>query len=611
MLLIFGGTTEGKLAAKVCDAAGKPFYYSTKSPLSNFETANGKAISGAMEIVDIVNFCKENNIQLIVNAAHPFALNLHENIAKAAQKAKIPVIRLERNYPQDKSYEDITYFKDFATLLSFLQAHPQQKLLALSGVNTIAKLKPYWQQHPTIFRIMNRKESIAEVEKHNFPFSQIIYYQKDNDDVALFKEIAPSAIITKESGNSGGYTQKILAAQQLNIPIFVIKRPELSPDFKVVHGEYGLRKQIELDLPTFFDLKTGYTTGSCATAAAKSAFVTLLTGEINPNIRFSLPNGESIQMEIKDTKVTSDEVSCTVIKDAGDDPDVTHLTEIVATVKFNDTHTGIKFLGGKGVGVVTLPGLNLEIGEPAINKTPRKMISKEIHKIKRHYPNQWKAIKPKGIDVIISVPAGEELAKLTFNPRLGIVGGISIIGTSGIVKPFSSDAFIAAIRKEMQVAIAMNSSRIVLNSGAKSERFIKVQYPDLPTQAFVHYGNFIGESIKIAHELGVKNLTIGLMIGKAVKLAAGHLDTHSKKVVMNKDFIANMAKKSNCNPETIEAIKKMNLARQLWDLVEQKSFFQQLTKACLLHCSPLLPNGNMELLLLDNNGERIFREVSA
>ncbi len=607
MLLIFGGTTEGKLAAKVCDAAGKLFYYSTKSPSSHFETANGKAVSGAMEVSDIVSFCNEYDIKLIVNASHPFALNLHENIAQAARQLNIAVIRLERLYPPQGQYKHITYFKDFSSLLSFLQNNPQDKLLALTGVNTIAKLKPYWQQYNTVFRIMDRPESIAEVKKHDLPFSQVIYYQKDNDDEALFRSLAPSAIITKESGDTGGYTNKLLAAQALGIPVFVIKRPALSPDFIVVQGEHGLRKQIERILPSFFELKTGYTTGSCATAAAKSAFLTLLTGERNPNIRFSLPNGESVHMPIKDTKVEPHQVSCAVIKDAGDDPDVTNQTEIVATVAFSNAHTGVKFIGGKGVGTVTFPGLGLEIGEPAINTTPRKMMLTEIRKVKKHYPDKWKPLRPKGIDITISVPAGEDLAKLTFNPRLGIQGGISIIGTSGVVKPFSSDAFIASIRKEMQVAKALQSNRIVLNSGAKSERYIKAQYPDLPPQAFIHYGNFIGESIKIAHDLKVKQLTIGLMIGKAVKLAAGHLDTHSKKVVMDKDFIANLAKQSGCGKETIAAIKKMTLARQLWTFVKEDTFFQSIAKACLSHCTPLLPNGHIELLLLDNDGLRVIK----
>ncbi len=606
MLLIFGGTTEGKLAAKTCDAAGKEFYYSTKSDIENLEIANGKSVTGAMQVPDIVDFCKNENIGLIIDAAHPFAINLHKNIAAASKELNLPVIRLERKYPENKHYKNVHFFDDFQQLLEFLQANPQQKLLALSGVNTIAKLKEYWQKHHTIFRILNRKESIDKATKQGLSLSQTIFYTKKNDDLELFKKLKPSAILTKESGRSGGYTEKIEAANKLNIPVFVVKRPALSPDFITVQGEHGLRKQIENCVPSFFDLKTGYTTGSCATAAAKSAFSTLLTGEINSTIRFQLPNGESIRMNIKDTVVETNGVCCTVVKDAGDDPDVTHLAEIQATVSFSDKHSGIKFRRGKGVGIVTLPGLGLEIGEPAINLTPRKMMLNEIRKIKKHFPEKWHPLRKKGIDVKISVPQGEKLAKSTFNPRIGIEQGISIIGTSGVVKPFSSAAFIASIRKEMQVAKAMNSSRIVLNSGAKSEKYIKAQYPDLPAQAFIHYGNFIGESIKVAAELGINKVSVGVMIGKAVKLADGHLDTHSKKVVMNKNFITDLAQQAGCNDQTIEAIRNINLARQLWELIDNEMFFQLLANKCLSYCSPLLPNGNVELLLLNNTGSRIF-----
>ncbi len=607
MILIFGGTTEGKLAAKTCDVAGKEFYYSTKTSVKNFEIANGKFVEGAMQVADIVNFCRTKNIGLIINAAHPFAENLHTNIAMAAEQIHLPVIRLERRYPKVKCTENVSFFDNFDALLETLLKNPQKKLLALSGVNTIGKLKKYWQNHYTIFRILNRKISIDEATNQGLPLSQIIYYDKNSNDEELLQSLEPSAIITKESGDSGGYAEKLSAAKKLNIPVFVVKRPALSPDFINVQGEHGLRKQIEMCLPNFFDLKTGYTTGSCATAAAKSAFATLVTGEINSAIRFQLPNGESVRMEVKDTVVENNRVCCTVVKDAGDDPDVTHLADIQATVWLSDEHSGIKFRGGKGVGVVTLPGLGIDIGEPAINATPRKMMLNEIRKIKRHFPEQWYPLRRKGIVVEISVPAGEKLAKSTFNPRIGIEGGISIIGTSGVVKPFSSAAFIASIRKEMQVAKAMNSERIVLNSGAKSEKYIKAQYPDLPAQAFIHYGNFIGESVKTAEEIGVKRVSIGVMIGKAVKLADGHLDTHSKKVVMNKEFIVDLAVQSACKEQTLAEIRNINLARQLWEIIDNEAFFQLLADKCWAHCKPLLPSGELELLLLDNSGERIFR----
>ena len=159
-----------------------------------------------------------------------------------------------------------------------------------------------------------------------------------------------------------------------------------------------------------------------------------------------------------------------------------------------------------------------------------------------------------GVAVRISVPGGSELARKTFNPKLGIIGGISIIGTSGIVRPFSSEAFVNSIRKEIQVARALGCTDIVINSGAKSENYLRTRFPDLPPQAFIHYGNYIGETLRLAEEEGITRVTMGIMIGKAVKLAEGHLDTHSRNVVMNRDFITALATESHCPPENIAKV---------------------------------------------------------
>lgn len=478
-------------------------------------------------------------------------------------------------------------------------------MLALTGVNTVAKLKPYWQKHNCWFRILDRDESRSIIQKENFPIEQVLYYQQGGDETLLFEKFKPQAIITKESGKSGGFKEKVLAARKLNIPVLVVKRPVLSPDFISVYGENGLRKQIEKLLPEFFDLKTGYTTGTCATAATKAALTALLTKENQTKISITLPNGEWIKLSIHSTILEDSLASCSVIKDAGDDPDVTNGHEIVSTVQLTQEHKGVRFLQGKGIGVVTLPGLGLEIGGPAINKTPRMMMKRELFKVMRHYQDKLSEQGLKtGIDVTISVPKGEEIALRTFNPKLGITGGISIIGTSGIVKPFSSEAFIASIRREMQVAKALGCKNVVVNSGAKSERFVKQQYPNLPPQAFIHYGNFIGETIIAASELGFERLTMGIMIGKAVKLAEGSLDTHSKKVVMNKEFISALAKEAGCSETTMAAIQQITMARQLWDVIPktEATFFSLIVRKCHQVCIPLFPNGTLDILLIDEFG---------
>lgn len=603
MILIFGGTTEGRKVVAVCESAAKLFYYSTKTKSQKIETAHGSRITGGLDEKDIIDFCKEKAIKLIIDAAHPFAEVLHLNIAEASRELNIPVVRYERSYP-DKE-KDLLWFNSYNEAIEHLEKNNIDNLLALTGVNTVAKLKPYWQKHNCWFRILDRAESRSIIQKESFPIEQVLYYQQGGDETLLFEKFKPQAIITKESGESGGFKEKVLAARKLNIPVLVVKRPVLSPDFISVYGENGLRKQIEKLLPEFFDLKTGYTTGTCATAATKAALTALLTKENQTEISITLPNGEWIILSIHSTILEDNLASCSVIKDAGDDPDVTNGHEIVSTIQLTQEHKGVRFLQGKGIGVVTLPGLGLEIGGPAINKTPRMMMKRELFKVMRHYQDKLpeQGLKT-GIDVTISVPKGEEIALRTFNPKLGVTGGISIIGTSGIVKPFSSEAFIASIRREMQVAKALGCRNVVVNSGAKSERFVKQQYPNLSPQAFIHYGNFIGETIIGASELGFERLTMGIMIGKAVKLAEGSLDTHSKKVVMNKEFISALAKEAGCSETTMAAIQQITMARQLWDVIPETeaTFFSLIVRKCHQVCIPLFPNGTLDILLIDEFG---------
>ena len=206
------------------------------------------------------------------------------------------------------------------------------------------------------------------------------------------------------------------------------------------------------------------------------------------------------------------------------------------------------------------------------------------------------------VSITISVPEGATIARRTFNPRLGIEGGISIIGVSGIVKPFSEEAFVASIRKCMQVAKASGCDRVVINSGGKSERFVKALYPNLPQQAFVEYGNYIGETLAIANELGIKNVTLGVMLGKAVKLAAGNLDTHSRHVTMDKEFVATMLHEAGIDLDLTD----LTLARELWNRIPQEKlqdFASVVITHCTRHCAPLLPNGLLTILLIDDVGK--------
>ncbi len=590
MILILGGTTEGRLAVKVADEAGSPYYYSTRGIQQEIACRNGIHLTGGMDVEAMTSFCIHHQIRLLVDAAHPFAVGLHQTVYETAIRLNLPVVRVERSYPERAT--DIVWCEDYEDAVRQLEKDRIHSLLSLTGVQTIGKLRGYWVKHPCWFRILKRDESLALARSQGFDEQRIVYYQAE-DEESLLKRLTPQAILTKESGETGGFQQKIDAARMLGIPVYVVKRPSLPDSFMNVTGEYGLRKQIEKWVPGFYPLRSGYTTGACATAASKAALLGLLGRDIPSLIPIRFPNGETLSLPVVDVQLGEESVSAIVVKDAGDDPDVTHGHRIVSTIRFS-SHPGIHFLQGEGVGKVTLPGLGLEIGEPAINKVPRQMMEQELS-----------ALYQGGLDVTISVPDGRELAKRTFNPKLGIVDGISIIGTSGIVRPFSSEAFVEAIRREIEVAQALGCTHLVINSGAKSERYLKIEFPDLLPQAFVHFGNFIGETLRIADELHIPEVTMGIMIGKAVKLAEGFLDTHSKKVVMNKAFLKQLAIKSGCSQEALALIENLTLARELWEHLSEADaclFFTELLDNCYAHCRPLISDGKLTILLIDEEG---------
>lgn len=606
MILILGGTTEGRVAVRVADEAAATYYYSTKGTLQSIECAHGIRLTGAMNAEEMECFCRDHAIKLLIDAAHPFAQVLHQTIEKVSKCLQIPVIRYERRYPPRD--EDLIWCDSYADAIHQMENKGIQRLLALSGVNTLAPLRPYWRSHTTWFRILEREESLSLAEKQGFPQERLVFYREGEDELKLLEQLHPDAILTKESGFSGYFTDKVNAARQFGIPVFVVKRPALPETFYRVYGEDGLRKQIERLLPEFFPLKSGYTTGACATAAAKAALLALLSRKEQTESQITLPSGEQITLPVAYTEWAGCSATCTVIKESGDDPDVTNHSRIRVTVQLSLEASGcddterVIFLAGEGVGTVTLPGLGLKVGGPAINATPRKMIRQELIPL---LPS------PDSVAIVtVSVPGGEELAKRTFNPKLGIIGGISIIGTSGIVRPFSSDAFIASIRKEASVAKAIGCETLVINSGAKSERYLRSLYASLPPQSFVHYGNFIGETLKIAADLGFKQVILGIMIGKAVKLAEGFLDTHSKKVVMNKGFLQDVAKEAKCEEATVDAINRITLARELWELLaekEQNRFFPLLLQKCKSYCAPILPDGELTLLLISEEGKVLYQ----
>ncbi|MEM9045179.1 MAG: cobalt-precorrin-5B (C(1))-methyltransferase [Pseudomonadota bacterium] len=279
-------------------------------------------------------------------------------------------------------------------------------------------------------------------------------------------------------------------------------------------------------------LRRGWTTGACAAAGAKAAVTALLTGAFTKSVSITLPRGETPIFHLAETSHGQGWAEVSIVKDAGDDPDVTHLASIVTRVAHGPS--GIRFFAGPGVGTVTKPGLPIPPGEPAINPVPREMITGVIREV------AYALNAPADFDVTVSVPGGEELALKTWNPRLGIEGGISILGTTGIVRPFSCAAWIASIHRGIDVARANGLDQVVGATGATSEGLVQSLY-QLPEIAYLDMGDFAGGLLKYLRQHPVPHLTLAGGIGKMTKLAQGALDLHSGRSQIDFSQLAQMA----------------------------------------------------------------------
>jgi cobalt-precorrin-5B (C1)-methyltransferase len=326
-------------------------------------------------------------------------------------------------------------------------------------------------------------------------------------------------------------------------------------------------------------LRQGYTTGSCATAATKAALTAFITGEKQMEATIYLPVGRFATFQMEDCEVTRDKATASVIKDAGDDPDATHNALIQSTVTWCEI-PGITIDGGIGVGRVTKEGLPISVGEAAINPIPRKMIAETAREILAEYGIE------RGVKVVISVPDGEEIAKKTLNARLGIIGGISILGTRGIVVPFSTAAYKASIVQAVSVARAGGCDHVVITTGGRSEKFGMKQYPDLPEEAFIEMGDFVGFTLKECKRQGIKRVSMVGMMGKFSKVAQGVMMVHSKSAPVDFNFLASVAEEVGAEGELLEKVLNANTASQVGDLMLEHGylpFFEKLCDCCCLN----------------------------
>jgi len=319
-------------------------------------------------------------------------------------------------------------------------------------------------------------------------------------------------------------------------------------------------------------LRTGFTTGTSATAAAKAALLAVINQNKVETVDVKLPKGTFIKIPIYFCEFDKNKARCIVIKDGGDDPDVTHGAEIVVDLSFTKNIDEIEIDGGEGVGIVTKPGLGLELNKSAINPTPKKMIVENLREI------ACKCLVEKGIKVIISVPKGKELGPKTDNPRIGILNGISILGTSGIVIPFSTASYAASIRQNLDVAIAMGNNTVVLTTGGRSEDFTK-KIVDLPEHCFVQMGDFSGYTIQQCARKKIKKAYVVGFIGKLAKMAAGVKQTHVKGSKVDMNFLAELARKCNASDRVIDSIKNANTARHVSEIILENKvdgFFEEI-----------------------------------
>ncbi|MDP9094813.1 MAG: cobalt-precorrin-5B (C(1))-methyltransferase [Actinomycetota bacterium] len=312
-------------------------------------------------------------------------------------------------------------------------------------------------------------------------------------------------------------------------------------------------------------LRFGWTTGACATAATKASYTALLIGDFPDPVQITLPRGQTPSFALTRERLVIDAASASITKDAGDDPDATHAAVITATVRPGEPGAGVIFVAGEGVGTVTKPGLPLAVGEPAINPVPRAMMREVITEVATEHGGSGDVV------IEISVDDGAEIATRTWNPRLGILGGISILGTTGIVVPYSCAAWIDSIRRGVDVARAVGHQHVAGCTGSTSEDTIRALY-GLPDDALLDMGDFVGAVLKYVRRHPVPRLTIAGGIGKMSKLAAGHLDLHSGRSQVDVTAIAALASAAGATPPLAARIASATTALDALQMSHAASF---------------------------------------
>ena len=353
--------------------------------------------------------------------------------------------------------------------------------------------------------------------------------------------------------------------------------------------------------------RSGFTTGACSAAAARAATLALLSGETPASVCVHLPNGHDVDFPILEGAVADGAARAVIVKDAGDDPDATNGAHITAEVRRLPGQAGeIVLKGGAGVGTVTREGLGLEVGGPAINPVPRRNIRDNV----RSAAGDLLAVD--GLEVTISVSGGEEMAKKTLNSRLGILGGISILGTTGIVRPYSTAAFRASVVQAVEVAARQGQTSVVFTTGGRSEKFAMQQLPELAESCFVQMGDFVKAAFIAAIKTRMSRVYVGAMAGKLTKMSQGLTVTHAWRAEIDRDLLADCAQEVGAAPDLVEAIRAAETARfaaeRLQALGLSVDFHRALGTRALRSLKSSYPgNYQLTILVCDFEGRFICR----
>ena len=349
-------------------------------------------------------------------------------------------------------------------------------------------------------------------------------------------------------------------------------------------------------------LRKGWTTGACATAAVAAAYQALLSGDFPNPVTITLPRGEEPSFDLVRMELIEGQATTSITKDAGDDPDITHGAEIVVTVALDKNASGITFHAGPGVGTVTRPGLALDVGEPAINPAPRSMIEGVIVDLSRTY----NAEKP-GVAITISIPGGEALAEKTMNGRLGILGGLSVLGTTGVVIPYSCSSWIHSIHRGVDVGLAAGLRHMAAATGSTSEAAVQ-KILGLPDWALIDMGDFAGGLLKYLRKHPIERLTIAGGVGKLTKLAQGAMDLHSSRSRVDMAGLAGMLASLGADADTVAKAEAANTAGEVLEIAQTQSLAlgdliaRQTREAAM---ATLSGGTDVDVMVFDRKGEQV------